>query len=321
MWRTGRYHRAEAAATRTCPLCGGACDRFGGCARAHPAVRVIGTTYVYRDFRDNLGVDADAPVLAWRQQKGHRLGYENSQEAVAWNVFRVLELTGALPTVLRERFALHGAAELYYWARDREGRPLPAFADARAALEEHLKGPDINSGDPDVAILAPDAKVVLFVEAYLSAPIASHLPPRWFAAARTPAERRRRRAILDGMTREEESLPFRRTLDEVIRRGFYPLARRFLLARATARRLGDGWAARLASVVNLATVRRADADVTRFRELLAPPAVPAYLACTWADLWRATPEPLRARRIGAFSLEEYLRKKTVNRAPARLLPE
>src|SRR5262245_49063404 len=86
--RAGTYHRPERTATRTCPLCEADCDRNGACGRGHPLVQVVGTTWSYADFRHNLAVDPNAPVLAWRQGKGKRLGFENSHEAVSWNVFR-----------------------------------------------------------------------------------------------------------------------------------------------------------------------------------------------------------------------------------------
>lgn len=334
MLRRGGYHRGSRAASlrlgrrprtraETCPLCGERTDRFGECERGHPPVRVSGVTYRYRDHRDNLIVDVDAPVLAWRQDKGHRLGFENSHEALAWNVFRALEVGGAAGTTFAALLDVGSAVTLYYWGRDRDAAPFAPFADARAALEEHLRGPDVNGAEPDVIVVEATTRVVVFVDADVAAPVAVGRAPRWFATAATAVERRRRRAILDGMTREEEDTPpFRRGLDDAIRRGFYRQARRLLLARATARRLGDGWSGRLLGLINPSTMRRAREHVARFRALLSDAGAASYLAATWADLWARVPEGTRARRDepGRPALEEYLRRRTVNRAPALLIP-
>src|SRR5687767_229609 len=218
------YQRKQGGASAGCPLCGSAPDRLGHCDRGHPALRVSGVTWSYRDWRDNLLVDRDAPVLAWRQEKGRRLGWENSHEALAWNVFR----TGArLPAI----FGLE-KAESRFWARHHDGQPWEPFEQARAALEQHLRGPDVNFAAPDVVLV--DGSRLVFVDVGLASPLTSR-PPRWFSAAATPAAKRRRRGILDAMVSEEPNVGvlFRRGLDETIRRGFYGEARRLLLARAT----------------------------------------------------------------------------------------
>jgi len=56
---------------------------------------------VFVDFKDNLIVDPDDPIIAnqarnWRYSKGivkelSYLGSENSEDAMTWNVFKTLE--------------------------------------------------------------------------------------------------------------------------------------------------------------------------------------------------------------------------------------
>jgi hypothetical protein len=269
---------------------------------------VSGVTWSFRDWKDNLLVDREAPVLAWRQEKGHRLGWENSHEALAWNVFRGLELAGAADVVGRW-FAM-APPELLFWARNADGSPWPPYEAARLALEEHLRGPDVNFAAPDV--VSRSGAEVVFVDVGLASPLGSP-PPRWFASAASPAARRRRRAILDAMVAEEPDVDalFRRGLDEVIRRGFYSPARRLLLARATARRLEGGGVGRLAILLNPATMRRCREDAERFRALLGPGGAEACQVIPWADL--AGTIPPSAQGIG-----DYLAAKTVNRTPADL---
>jgi hypothetical protein len=330
---SGGYHRARRGAsddeapgaTSPCPLCPHRTDRFGWCRIGHPAVQVRGVTYIHEDFRHNLCVDPDAPVVAWRQEKGHRLGYENSREAVAWSFFRSLDVLGVAAATLGPTLGTAGAPELYFWGRRLDATPWEPFADARAELERYVKGPDVNGAEPDLAIADPARRQVIFVDADVASPVAAK-PPRWFAAAGTPQERRVRRAILDAMTAEEDPSPFRRGLDDAVRRGFYGLARRMLLSRASARRLGAGWSGRLVSVINPSTMRRAEEDVTRFVDLLGPEARPTYRAITWAELWAHVPPAARGARRGPtgtplrLSLEEYLRARTINRSPAAILP-
>jgi hypothetical protein len=158
--------------------------------------------------------------------------------------------------------------------------------------------------------------VVLFVQAGLAAPFGGR-PPRWFAAASRPAELRLRRALVDGLAREEESPLFRQPLAEVIRRGFYAAARRLLLARATARRLGHGWSGRVLWITNPPTMRRAGEEAARFARL----APEGFRTLTWCTLYERIPLPARNGRPPALraSLADYLSARTVNRRPARLL--
>lgn len=320
MGRGGKYHQPGARAT-DCPVCAAATDRFGTCAKGHGPLVATSFTYHFTDFRDNLIVDPDAPVAAWRNEKGHRLRFENSHEAVAWNVFRTLELLGAAPAALEGLLGLAPPLELRYWAREPDASPWAPFADARASLEQYLRGPDVNGAEPDVVIVSRGSRVVAFVDSGVAAPIASR-PPRWFATAATPAERRRRRAILDGMSGDEETAPFRRGVDDAIRRGFHGPARRLLLARASSRRIGDGWSGRLVTLVNPPTVKRALEDASRFRSLLTPAASEqAYAVATWAELWRHIPEAARTTRASGMkiSLQAYLCARTVNRGPAHMI--
>jgi hypothetical protein len=282
---------------------------LGQCDAGHRAVLVSGVTWSFRDWKDNLLVDREAPVLAWRQEKGHRLGWENSHEALAWNVFRGLELAGAAD-VVGGWFAL-GPPEILFWARHADGSPWPPFEAARLALDEHLRGPDVNYAAPDVVLRA--GSEVVFVDVGLASPLGSP-PLRWFSSAATPAARRRRRAILEAMLAEEPDVDrlFRRGLDETIRRGFYSPARRLLLARATARRLEGGGRGRLAILLNPATMRRSREDAERFRALLGPAGNEACQVIAWSDLTGAI--PASAQDIG-----DYLAAKTVNRVPADLI--
>lgn len=317
----GTYHPRANGASRLCPLCGGKPDRLGLCDRGHPQLRLTGISYVFKDFRDNLIADVDAPVLHWRQERGHRLGYENSHEALAWNLFRGLELLGGLRTGLASGLAVEDTPEAWFWARGRDGAPWRPFSDARAALEEHIRGPDACYAEPDLVLVDRARRQVLFIDASVASSVTCARAPRWFAAAAKPSEQRRRRAILEGLTSEEDPAPFGRGLAEMIRRGYYRLARRFLLARAAARRLGEGWTGRLVCLVNPPTMRRATEEAARFGELITPALRGHYLATSWAALAAGVPSQLRAARCEGLRrcLDEYLRSRTINRLPAGML--
>jgi len=271
-------------------------------------VQTSGVTWSYCDFRDNLVVDRDSPVVAWRQAKGHRLGWENSHEALTWNVFRSLS-----PGVLGRIFALSDP-QRRFWGRDVDGSPWPPFEAAKSVLEHHLRGPDVNFAAP--ALILDDPRAVIFVDVGLASALTGR-PPRWFSTAASPSAKRRRRAILEAMLSEEPdvSAVFRRGLDETIRRGFYTAARRLLLARAVARRLAGAASPKrgqLVFIVSPVTMRRVLEDGERFRMLLGQDAADDMQVIPWTQLAEQIPETEDGVRT-------YLAMRTVNRAPAHLL--
>jgi hypothetical protein len=80
-------------------------------------------TFVYKDTLDNFIVGRDLMRQAlegtWAKAETWRLGFENSEDALSWNVFRLLQETGHLRTAVR-LFAgvdTDEEPELYLWGR------------------------------------------------------------------------------------------------------------------------------------------------------------------------------------------------------------
>jgi hypothetical protein len=75
---------------------------------------------VFVDFKDNLIVDLDDPIIAsqtrnWRYSKGivkglSYLGSENSEDAMTWNVFKTLEKSN--PFVSAQKQSANGKDQL-----------------------------------------------------------------------------------------------------------------------------------------------------------------------------------------------------------------
>jgi hypothetical protein len=284
-------------------------------------VRVRGSTFEYVDWRDHIVIDRDAAVLAWRQGKGRRLGHENSHEALAWNVFRSLERAG-LGSAAAARMGGGAASDtpprFCYWGRDDRGTPCDAWSDALAALHLHLKGPDINGAESDVMLLDESARAVLLVDVHLTAPIAGDAP-LWFLHAHRPPEQRRRRAIVEALCADEpDAVPFRRGLAEVMARRLYGPARRLLLARAVARRLGPGWRGLLVTLVNAPTVRGWDEDSAHFNAQLTAAGRASYRCLSLRDLFGALPPPLAEALPYWQTLAQYAAQVTANGAPAQI---
>ena len=126
-------------------------------------IYVAAGTFAYEREADNLlwtGED-DLVLLNGVRRHGRDLGLarENSERAVTWNVFRWLEVSGALPGLL-EHVLGRGVATTHviYWgySPEREGIYLP-LVRARNAFEEE----DAGATEPAVLIDTDDTLVLV----------------------------------------------------------------------------------------------------------------------------------------------------------------
>jgi hypothetical protein len=109
----------------------------------------------------------------WGKAETGRLGHENSEDALTWNVFRSLQEAGELPAVIRELTGIDAAGEpaLYLWGRQVElcgTSAWPALADARQAIEP-CGGQQLA---PDCCLHLP-GQAWIFVEAKFGSPTAT----------------------------------------------------------------------------------------------------------------------------------------------------
>lgn len=120
-------------------------------AHGEPAVPFrVSPTYILEDPLENFIVGRDLVAGAlqgtWKKAETSRLGYENSEDALSWNVFRALQEAGQLDLAARVLTGIEitGDVELLLWGRPHRPRrhrrdacapasPQPARAQARSA--------------------------------------------------------------------------------------------------------------------------------------------------------------------------------------------
>ena len=135
-----------------------------------------GATYSYRDVRRNIIASPD--LFAQRivghpfKYESHRLGAENSEDALSWNVFRSLQEAGSLATVAKLMTGEDHPQEpdLYLWGirvSDDSFEPWDLLIAARERFESNLpvKRP---LTEPDIALHLPGKYLVLIEAKFTS---------------------------------------------------------------------------------------------------------------------------------------------------------
>lgn len=136
-----------------------------------------GATYSYRDVRRNIIASPD--LFAQRivghpfKYESHRLGSENSEDALSWNVFRSLQEAGLLAAVAKLIIGEDHPQEpdLYLWGirvSDDSFEPWDLLIAARERFESNLpvKRP---LTEPDIALHLP-GKYLVLIEAKFTSP-------------------------------------------------------------------------------------------------------------------------------------------------------
>jgi hypothetical protein len=110
------------------------------------------------DFRENLIVDRDHPILvqkAWRdhyQDGSAHLAAPHGEDALTWNVFRSLEQENQLEVVQRFFGLTKPIQEILYWGCSPDGK-----SDAQQELSIALRGLDGRQKgtmtEPDIVLL------------------------------------------------------------------------------------------------------------------------------------------------------------------------
>jgi hypothetical protein len=103
----------------------------------------------------------------------HRLGYENSEDALTWNVFSRLSRTGRLADLMSNlaQIELKAQPDLYLWGLpirlDAEERPepFPTLVAARHQFERDIRKMHT---EPDVMLLVPGRCLVLIEAKFMS---------------------------------------------------------------------------------------------------------------------------------------------------------
>jgi hypothetical protein len=134
-------------------------------------------TYVLRQRQDNFiaghELIQDALNGTWKKAETHRLGHEDSEDALTWNVFRSLQEAGELPLAVE---LLGGVApseepELYLWGQQiglTDTTSWDGLARARRQIEPRLG----QHTEPDCCIRVP-GEALIFIEATLGSSTAT----------------------------------------------------------------------------------------------------------------------------------------------------
>ena len=123
-------------------------------------------TYIYQEKARNFIIDAKL-ALGIPKVEAWRLGYETSEDALTWNVFRSLQCLGGLRSFLELATGVRVTEEpdLYLWGSKIGEVPSPwdALNEVRKDLESGFSIPT----EPDVAVESRD-QVLLLCEAKLT---------------------------------------------------------------------------------------------------------------------------------------------------------
>ena len=248
-------------------------------------------TYVLRERDANLIAGREVLASALRgKAETHRLGHENSEDALSWNVFRALQEAGALRLATEALVAVQpeDEPELYLWGQRLTAggvQPWKRLASARAQLEPGLA----QQTEPDICLHVPEWGW-LFVEAKFGSPT---------GAARSDAYLRQwsaRYRVTCG------DLFVWRALDQA---KAADVPEQLLRNAAFARHLAQGGE----RAIVVALVREADATPVeeRFRRFCAVDSVD-FRRATWESIYRLLPQDAPA----LSKLRAYLENKTRN---------
>jgi hypothetical protein len=251
---------------------GGGVVRNGTRPHGDPAVRFRASgTFIYEDPLENIiiGRELFRDVAAWGKAETGRLGYENSEDAVSWNVFRSLQEEHMLAPVVEALVGgrPRGEAELIMWGREILADETGAARDLQAALDELEPGYSQQT-EPDIAVRRPGQGWVL-IEAKFTSPMSTY----GSAPGRVRDWTRRYAAQCPGVFNENALAAARPAL-------FYEqLLRNVALAAKLA---GDGQRAHV-----LALVRRGDrAPVEgRILPLLRKDCAVIFVRAAWEGLY------------------------------------
>jgi len=135
----------------------------------HP-IFISPSTFAYKEEKDNFLWNDEEESAFLNKIKGvkretRRLGHENSEDAVTWNVFRYLERNNLLESYLTEISGKHQLnPEVIYWTYSKnEGRVWTPLENAWEKFEKYTPN---HRTEPDLIIKTEDA--VFFTEVKLN---------------------------------------------------------------------------------------------------------------------------------------------------------
>ncbi len=245
------------------------------------------------------------------KQDTAKLGYENSEDTLSWNVFRSFQEAGALGTLATEVFGLPASAEpqLYLWGlrlTDDSLKLWPLLTAARRRFETNLPV-DRPPTEPDIALYVPGQYLAL-IEAK-------------FTSANTACEAGRPRKDSKSLTFEELLSiycdPSLRMLDlakaKAGKRLYYQLWRNMIFAEWMSQQDSP---TTQAYHINLVREEAEEESAAEFHELLHDGFRDRFRRLTWESIYQL------ARRSGSQldRLCTYMETKTTRLKKAFRIP-
>jgi len=274
-----------------------------------------GGVNVYTDYRENIIVDADHPILKWKAgKKNERLrpswfpvwvrskfpqGFpyiasEQSEDVLSWNLFRSLQSAGKLSSVI-EGLGIHADIEkVYFWQHDADRWSQEIDPEIQSILNE-IEPWGINGRrqQTETDIILRGRHHIVMVESKLGKP--NEVIKAWGRGG--SPDRPMRADYLKSMKKLGVKL-FRDSFDfELDGRRFYQLFGSYLLGSALSRK----WSGKfyLSAVVNGVNSnldgRSHEDEFQDFQCVLEEPV--NTLLITWQELWRILPDEPELSRL------------------------
>lgn len=270
-------------------------------------------TYSYRDVRRNIVASSDLfgrrVVRHPFKYESHRLGTENSEDSLSWNVFRSFQEAGLLASIAELITGERCQREpiLFLWGlrtTDDSFEPWELLIHARRRFEAKLPV-ERPLTEPDIALYEPGQYLIL-IEAKFTSPNTFY--------SRGP--RRDRSSLTFDELLAIYADPSLRILDveaaRAVNRVPYQLWRNMVFAEWMARQ--DSVATR-AFHVNLVRKGYEQEAADEFHRLIHPDSQDRFARVTWEDLYGLA--------VGARTnrLRSYLEQKTAGLKKAFQLPD
>lgn len=263
-----------------------------------------GGVCVYTDYRENIIIDADHPILNWKaEKKTERLrpnwfpisirskfpdGFpyiasENSEDALSWNLFRSLQSTGKLGLVTETLNLGIDIETLYFWQHrlDQWSEQIdPEIQGVLDEMEPWGKGGRRQQTETDIILRGKHH--IIMVESKLGKP--ETIIKAWGRSG--PTNRPTPPDYLEFMTKLGVKL-FKDSFDfDQDGRRFYQLFRNYLLGAALSQKWNTEFS--LLTIVNSMNSnlegRSHKEEFKIFQDLLVEPGNTFLI--TWQELWR-----------------------------------
>lgn len=268
-------------------------------------------TYTYARAERNIIV---SPELFKNRLRGHpdkfethRFGYENSEDAVSWNVFRSLQEAGCLADIARfiTGLDIHEEPTLYLWGLRMADDSLKLW-DLLNAARNHFETNRLPVKRPatenDIS-LHLNNKYLIHIEAKFGSGNTFY----------TDGERKSSQSLTKNELLDIYQHPQLRILDvekaKAADRVFYQLWRNMLFAEYMA--MLDG-PETLAFHANLVRAGYEHESASEFRQMIRPGYEDRFCRITWETIYSLV--GLHWRRLSR--LQEYMMNKTLGLAPA-----